>query len=63
MLRLTDIKLPLDHDEAALTAAVLARLGFHSVRVYHASWFEYGNEPDAPVEKEVASPGSRGPYQ
>ncbi|HVF34744.1 MAG TPA: hypothetical protein VND91_05420, partial [Candidatus Saccharimonadia bacterium] len=27
MLRLTDIKLPLDHDEAALTGAVLARLG------------------------------------
>ncbi len=27
MLRLTDIKLPLDHTEAALTAAVLARLG------------------------------------
>ncbi len=27
MLRLTDIQLPLDHDEAALTAAVLARLG------------------------------------
>jgi len=27
MLRLTDIKLPLDHDEAALTAAVLTRLG------------------------------------
>ena len=27
MLRLTDIKLPLDHDEAALRAAILARLG------------------------------------
>lgn len=36
---------------ASLTAAVLARLGFHSVRVYHASWFEYGNLPDAPVEQ------------
>ena len=27
MLRLTDLKLPLDHDEAALAAAILARLG------------------------------------
>ena len=36
---------------AAMTAAVLARLGFHSVRLYHASWLEYGNQPDPPVEK------------
>ena len=27
MLRLTDLKLPLDHDDAALAAAILARLG------------------------------------
>ena len=27
MLRLTDIKLPLDHAESALTDAILARLG------------------------------------
>src|SRR6478672_8741409 len=27
MLRLTEITLPLDHDEAALVAAILARLG------------------------------------
>mgnify|MGYP000899332101 FL=1 len=27
MLRITDLKLPLDHDEAALAAAILARLG------------------------------------
>ena len=27
MLRLTDLKLPLDHDEAALPAAIIARLG------------------------------------
>ena len=27
MLRLTDLKLPLDHDAAALPAAILARLG------------------------------------
>ena len=36
---------------AAMTAAVLARLGFHSVRLYHASWLEYGNQPGSPVEK------------
>ncbi|MDQ3057428.1 MAG: NAD(P)/FAD-dependent oxidoreductase [Pseudomonadota bacterium] len=30
MLRLTDIKLPLDHDAAALPAAIAARLGIHS---------------------------------
>jgi thiosulfate/3-mercaptopyruvate sulfurtransferase len=35
---------------AAMTAAILTRLGFRSVRLYHASWREYGNEPDAPVE-------------
>lgn len=36
---------------AAMTAAVLTRLGFRSVRLYHASWLEYGNVPDAPVEQ------------
>jgi thiosulfate/3-mercaptopyruvate sulfurtransferase len=35
---------------ASMTAAVLTRLGFHSVRVYHASWLEYGNQPEALVE-------------
>jgi thiosulfate/3-mercaptopyruvate sulfurtransferase len=35
---------------AAMTAAILTRLGFRSVRLYHASWLEYGNQPDAPVE-------------
>src|SRR6476659_5565095 len=30
MLRLTDIKLPLDHDDAALPAAILARLGIQA---------------------------------
>ncbi len=30
MLRLTELKLPLDHDEAALEAAVLARLGIEA---------------------------------
>ncbi|WP_159016865.1 NAD(P)/FAD-dependent oxidoreductase [Cognatiluteimonas profundi] len=30
MLRLTDIKLPLDHDAAALPAAIVARLGIHA---------------------------------
>lgn len=36
---------------ASMTAATLARLGFHSVRVYHASWLEYGNQADPPLEK------------
>jgi len=36
---------------AAMTAAILTRLGFRSVRVYHASWLEYGNLPDPPVEQ------------
>jgi uncharacterized protein len=30
MLRLTDLKLPLDHPEAALAAAIVARLGIHA---------------------------------
>ena len=30
MLRITDLKLPLDHDEAALAAAIVARLGIHA---------------------------------
>lgn len=32
MLRITDLRLPLDHDEAALRAAVLSRLGVASVQ-------------------------------
>jgi thiosulfate/3-mercaptopyruvate sulfurtransferase len=36
---------------ASMTAAILSSLGFQSVRVYHASWLEYGNQPDAPVEQ------------
>jgi thiosulfate/3-mercaptopyruvate sulfurtransferase len=35
---------------AAMTAAILTRLGFRSVRLHHASWLEYGNQPDTPVE-------------
>ena len=35
---------------AAMTAVTLARLGFRSVRLYHASWLEYGNQPDAVFE-------------
>jgi uncharacterized FAD-dependent dehydrogenase len=43
MLRLTEIKLPLDHDEAALHAAVLARLGvsaadLETVKVFKRSF-------------------------
>jgi thiosulfate/3-mercaptopyruvate sulfurtransferase len=41
---------------AAMTAAILARLGFRSVRVYHASWLEYGNLADAPVEISAEGP-------
>lgn len=37
---------------AAMTAAILNRLGFRSVRVYLASWLEYGNQADPPVETE-----------
>lgn len=36
---------------ASMTAAILTTLGFNSVRVYHASWLEYGNQTDAPVEQ------------
>ena len=42
---------------AAMTAAILTRLGFRSVRIYHASWFDYGNQPDTPVEVSAAPPG------
>jgi thiosulfate/3-mercaptopyruvate sulfurtransferase len=36
---------------AAMTAAVLTRLGFRSVRLYHASWLEYGNQESPSVEQ------------
>jgi thiosulfate/3-mercaptopyruvate sulfurtransferase len=36
---------------AAMTASVLARIGYHSVRLYMPGWYEYGNLPDAPVEQ------------
>jgi thiosulfate/3-mercaptopyruvate sulfurtransferase len=36
---------------AALTANVLERLGFRNVKVYLASWLEYGNRLEARVEK------------
>jgi thiosulfate/3-mercaptopyruvate sulfurtransferase len=35
---------------AAMTAAILTRLGFRSVRLYYPGWIEYGNEVNAPVE-------------
>ncbi len=35
---------------AAMTAAILTKLGFSSVRVYYPGWIEYGNEADAPIE-------------
>jgi thiosulfate/3-mercaptopyruvate sulfurtransferase len=40
---------------AAMTAAILTRLGLRSVRLYHASWHEYGNDPEAPVETSAES--------
>ncbi len=36
---------------AAMTAVILARLGFTNVRVYLASWLAYANQPDAPIER------------
>ena len=30
MLRITELKLPLDHDDAALAAAIVARLGIRA---------------------------------
>ena len=43
MLRITELRLPLDHDEAALRAAVLARLGIddaqlQSLTVFRRAW-------------------------
>ena len=35
---------------AAMTAALLNKLGFKSIRVYFPGWIEYGNNPDAPIE-------------
>ena len=35
MIRLTDLKLPLDHDEAALRAAIVARLGVAEIGRAH----------------------------
>ena len=35
---------------ASVTAAVLKDLGFKQVRVYDASWLDYGNTLDAPAE-------------
>lgn len=39
MLRITDLKLPLEHDDAALAAAIVARLGIHSDELtgYHVA--------------------------
>ncbi len=35
---------------AAMTAAILTKLGFRSVRVYYPGWIEYGNDTEAPIE-------------
>ena len=39
MLRLTEIKLPLDHAEDALRAAIIARLGIASEALLHYTIF------------------------
>jgi len=39
MLRLTEIQLPLDHPEADLTAAILARLGIDATQLKHVELF------------------------
>ena len=36
MLRITDIKLPLDHDDTALAEAIVARLGIADVQQFAA---------------------------
>ena len=43
MLRITELRLPLDHDEGALRAAVLARLGLadadlRALNVFRRAW-------------------------
>lgn len=42
MLRLTEIKLPLDHDEAALQQAILHKLGISATQLKHYSVFRRG---------------------
>ena len=67
MLRITDLKLPLDHDEAALSAAVIARLGIaaadlagytvakrsHDARKRGAIALIYAVDVDTPREAEL----------
>ncbi|GAB2904862.1 NAD(P)/FAD-dependent oxidoreductase [Uliginosibacterium flavum] len=51
MLRLTEIKLPLDHDDAALHAAILARLGIEAAELLRFS--VYKRSPDARKRTEI----------
>lgn len=67
MLRITDLKLPLDHDEAALAAAIVARLGIapheltgytvakrsHDARKRGAIALIYALDVDTPREAEL----------
>src|SRR6476620_5592891 len=67
MLRLTDIKLPLDHDDAALPAAIHARLGIqadeltgysvarrsHDARKRGAISLIYSVDVDTPREADI----------
>ena len=40
----------------SLPYLALKDLGFTNVKVYDASWHEYGNRPDTPIEGETANP-------
>ena len=51
MLRLTEIKLPLDHDDAALHAAILARLGVSEGDLLRYSVFK--RSPDARKRSDI----------
>lgn len=39
------------HRRSGLTYLVAKHLGFKKVRCYDGSWFEWGNQPDTPVEQ------------
>ena len=51
MLRLTDIKLPLNHDESALSEAILAKLGIAADQLTEISVFKRGY--DARNNKDI----------
>ena len=49
MLRLTDVKLPLDHPESAIRAAILAKLG-----ISHADLLSYTSSSAATMPAREA---------